>query len=263
MTWLWGALINLSSTVTQWLIHASVPAWLFVGVAAVTFGLGKWGLPGHDQPRVETDTVYAEGPLELPDLPEPTPPDQVTEYDSSDTQTQCVQVPTWLASTENERYATTSESTTRRGGRRDTLSSRGVIGQSPETLPAEIDPPIGSPTSDGPRYAITPLIDGSPTLSVGAERVTLSSYVRGQGRTWTYEVPKRHWAISTEGAISYAQELGTGAQSIGSNLNLGLSYTEGRWSVRGAAGLATTVTENKLGMGAVAEVSITRTVLRW
>jgi len=164
-------------------------AWLGLGVLllaalAVGYQAGQWAAPER-APR--TDTVTVAEPMGPGDILEATTPRQVTEHDTSETSQECIEVPTWLASTQRSRTQG-SRIQTFTGG--DSLKDSGLQ-QSRTTVPTKAGLNLGGPT-----YAITPLTQGSPSLSVGKGEVTLSGYLPdGRGRQWTYRIPQDSWHL--------------------------------------------------------------------
>jgi len=159
-------------------------AWLgavvvLLAVATVSSWVTRWAV----EPNTVTapDTVTVEAPLTPSDILDATTPTQVTEYDTSETRTDCIQVPTWLASVSTadsssfgQSQGTTSSLETRPGMQGSVLQSMA-----------------------GPTYAITPMTTGRPSLSVGSSEVTLSGYLPdGRGRQWTYDIPQEAWSIA-------------------------------------------------------------------
>jgi hypothetical protein len=159
-------------------------AWLAVlllAALAAGYQVGQWAAPER-APR--TDTVTVAEPMGPGDILEATTPTQVTEHDTSETRTECIQVPTWLA-----------RSTTSASSKHGPVSDSAI--QSGETPERQLRPSFGMPGEpSGPTYAITPLMQGSPSLSVGRGEVTLSGYLPGgRGRQWTYRIPQDSWHL--------------------------------------------------------------------
>jgi hypothetical protein len=152
-----------------------------VAIALVVLGswIGRCTAPTNTV--TAPDTVTVEAPLTPSDILDATTPTQVTEYDTSETRTDCIQVPTWLASVNTADSSSFGQS-------QDTTSSL-------ETRPDMQGSVLQSMA--GPTYAITPMTTGRPSLSVGSSEVTLSGYLPdGRGRQWTYDIPQPTWAIA-------------------------------------------------------------------
>jgi len=154
---------------------------LVLAVASVGYYAGQSTAPQPD--ALAPDTVTVAEPMAPSDLLDATTPTQVTTYeapDTSDTRTECIEVPTWMqpfSISDTGRASTTPSGT--HG------ASLGM------TQPAMPSPP--SPTRS---YVITPTIQGSPNLSVGAEQVRLQGFTpSGAGREWTYDVPQEQWHL--------------------------------------------------------------------
>jgi hypothetical protein len=161
-------------------------AWLggvVLLLAALTVGYqaGQWTAP---EPSPQNDTVTVAEPMRPGDILEATTPTQVTEHDTSETRTECIQVPTWLA-------RSTTSASSKHGPVSDSVTQSG---EAPER---QLRPSFGMPGEpSGPTYAITPLTQGSPSLSVGRGEVTLSGYLpTGEGRQWTYRIPQDSWHL--------------------------------------------------------------------
>jgi len=156
-------------------------AVLLLAALAVGYQAGQWAAPER-APR--TDTVTVAEPMGPGDILEATTPTQVTEHDTSETRTGCIQVPTWLA-----------RSTTSASSKHEPVSDSAIqTGEVPERQPRSWSGMPGEPS--GPTYAITPLTQGSPSLSVGRGEVTLSGYLpSGRGRQWTYRIPQDSWHL--------------------------------------------------------------------
>jgi len=160
-----------------------------LAIALVVFGtwIGRWTAP-EANPVTETDTVRVEAPLTPSEIMDATTPTQVTEYDTSETRTQCIEVPTWLANSahtqsESERWPNgTLPDSTRRSESQYRRQKRSLTRLQ---------------NTASPTYAITPMTTGRPSLSVGTEQVTLSGYLPdGRGRQWTYDIPRPTWSIA-------------------------------------------------------------------
>ena len=167
-------------------------AWLGAGVvvlAALALGyqVGQWAAP---EPTIQmrTDTVTVAEPMAPGDILEATTPSTVTEHDTSETRTECIQVPTWLTHSPsqlpNSRKQKSQKDAERRSlratGLDSTMAGRAAM----------------SPRLVGPPYAITPLMSGSPSLSVESEQVQLQGFLpTGEGRQWTYDIPQDHWHL--------------------------------------------------------------------
>jgi len=165
-----------------------------VVLALALLSVGYYAGQGASSPRVvtETDTVRVEAPMALGDLVDATTPQEVIEYqapDTSDTRTDCIEVPTWLST----RFTTSTSS--------KPAPVSGAAMQSGEAVAALRGP---SSTQNGARdghgYTITPLTSGRPRLSVGSRQVTLSAIDprSGAGRRYTYDVPRPEWALWPE-----------------------------------------------------------------
>jgi len=153
-----------------------------VPVAWVSVQLDRWMRPGQAVP--EPDTVTVSEPMGPGDILEATTPSKVTKHDTSETRTGCIQVPTWLA-------RSTTSASSKHGPVSDSAIQRG---EAPERQLRSWSGMRGEPS--GPTYAITPLTQGSPSLSVGKGEVTLSGYLPdGRGRQWTYRVPQDSWHL--------------------------------------------------------------------
>jgi len=173
----------MSSTLTSLTKSA---AWLGAAVlllAALTVGYqaGQWAAPER-APRIDTVTVAE--PMGPGDILGATRPTQVTEHDTSETRTGCIQVPTWLA-----RFTTSASN------KHEPVSDSVIqSGEAPERQLRSWSGMPGEPS--GPTYAITPLTQGSPSLSVGRGEVMLSGYLPdGRGRQWTYDIPTDDWHL--------------------------------------------------------------------
>jgi hypothetical protein len=161
---------------------------LLLAVAAVS----SWVTRRVAEPNTVTapDTVRVEAPLTPSEILNATTPTQVTEYDTSETRTQCIEVPTWLTS------VNTADSNSF-GPNQDTTSSL-------ETRPDMQGSVLQSMA--GPTYAITPMTTGRPSLSVGSSEVTLSGYLpTGEGRQWTYDLPQDRWGVGLQSDFTFAK----------------------------------------------------------
>jgi len=156
-------------------------AVLLLAALAVGYQAGQWAAPER-APR--TDTVTVAEPMGPGDILEATTPTQVTEHDTSETRTGCIQVPTWLA-----------RSTTSASSKHEPVSDSVIqSGKAPERQPRLWSGTLGEPS--GPTYAITPLTQGSPSLSVDGGQARLQGYLpTGEGRQWTYDIPTDSWHL--------------------------------------------------------------------
>jgi len=137
-------------------------------------------------------TVTMERAGQESDLPDQgTTPDQRTEYeapDSSDTRTDCFQVPKWL-----------TEQTTRGERIHGPPSSEPAPSASPETLRSD---PLGgsyetSTAIAGPGYGIIPKTNARPRVSVGSRSVTVPVFDRrGALTTYEYDLPRDTWRVT-------------------------------------------------------------------
>jgi len=157
---------------------------LLLAVAAVS----SWVTRRVAEPNTVThaDTVRVEAPLTPSEILDATTPTQVTEYDTSETRTQCIEVPTWLAT------HTTTNASSRPAPASDSVALSGA-------LSSRLRKPLSQMRggASGPPYAITPMTTGRPSLSVGSSEVTLSGYLPdGRGRQWTYDIPQETWSIA-------------------------------------------------------------------
>lgn len=170
-------------------------AYAGLAVLLLAYTVAVWQVRGWMAPELKAlqpDTVTVSEPLSPSDLLDATTPDRVTEYDTSETRTECIKVPTWLGrsmTNVSSRPGPASDSATRNGETWTRLpkSSSGTPGE-----------------RNGPPYAITPLTSGSPRLSMGAEQVTLQGYLpsRGAGREWTYDIPQDEWGVGLTGNLT-------------------------------------------------------------
>ena len=147
------------------------------------------------------DTVTQQREATWGDMVDATMPDQVTTYeapDTSDTQTECFQMPLWMVDT--RRSGTATGSTTTAGP----IPNAGDTSRVSDTSAALSRTETSLPNlSAGPTYAITPLMNGSPSLSVGSNQVVLSGVLpTGEGRTWTYDVPTERNRVGLWGRAS-------------------------------------------------------------
>ena len=152
-----------------------------VPVAWASVQVDRWMRP---VPEPRTDTVTVAEPLGPGDILDATTPSTVTVHDTSETRTECVQVPTWLArSTTNASPRPTQDSASATQG--------GEMSQRPLRSLSQ-----GPGVTSGPPYAIIPTTTGSPAVSVGSEQVRLQGYLpTGEGRQWTYDIPQDHWHL--------------------------------------------------------------------
>ena len=200
-------------------------------VAYVSVQVDRALRPAPEQPA--PDTVQVERPMTAEDLVDATIPDQVTEYEapgSTDTRTDCIEVPTWMRDFSPTSVVASDKqpSTHDRGERRIEDSpagadSSGSTSRPPTSLTSNY------PRAAGPPYFITPSQEGRPTLSVGSKRVTLSAIDprTGAGREYTYEVPEDHWTIAP--SIGAETTAGGPVASAGASLSyksvsLGAAY---------------------------------------
>jgi len=164
-------------------------------VALFAYTVAVWQVRGWVAPTPkasQTDTVTVSEPLAPGDLLDATTPGQVAEYDTSETQTQCIEVPTWLSrSVTSERQPRTGQATSA-----DTAGAW----LSPEGTRSA----LFSERSDGPRFVTIPTTSGSPRLSVGSEQVTLQGYLPGSGagREWSYDIPQPEWGVGLRGDLT-------------------------------------------------------------
>ena len=172
----------LAWTVAHWK-QLAVLFLVAVPVAWASVQVDRWMRP---VPEPRTDTVTVAEPLGPGDILDATTPAQVTEHDTSETSRQCIEVPTWLASSPrtqsaSERPPNSLEDSTRRSENRSVPQS-GRLTRPTLTIT--------------PTFAITPLTSGSPSLSVGSEQVQLQGYLpTGEGRQWTYDIPQEQWHL--------------------------------------------------------------------
>ena len=158
---------------------------LLLAVAAVS----SWVTRRVAEPNTvrETDTVRVEAPMTPSEIMDATTPTQVTEYDTSETRTQCIEVPTWIARAKGPDSISPSDT----AGARDLPKS--TQGGSENALSTV-------------RYSITPMTSGRPSLSVGSSEVTLSGYLPdGRGRQWTYDLPQDEWGVGLESSFTFAR----------------------------------------------------------
>jgi len=169
-------------------------AWAGLAVLILAYTIGVVYVhdavrPAPEGPAPKPDTVRVNDPLMTGDLVGPAIPDKVATYqtpDSADTRKECFQMPSWLASTQ-ESHAPDSEI---QASTSDSLKTY-ELRQSRTVELTDLGQKWG-----GPSYAITPLTSGSPRLSVGSDQVVFSGYLpNGQGRKWTYKVPKPDWRL--------------------------------------------------------------------
>lgn len=157
---------------------------LLFAVAAVS----SWVTRRVAEPNTATnpDTVRVEAPLTPSEIMEATTPTQVTEYDTSETVQQCIQVPTWIARTKGPDSISPSDTA---GARDLPKSTQGGSENSLSTVP----------------YSITPMTTGRPALSVESSEVTLSGYLPdGRGRQWTYDLPQDRWGAGLESDFTFS-----------------------------------------------------------
>jgi hypothetical protein len=155
-----------------------------VPVAWISVQVDRWMRPERAVPKPDTVTVAE--PMRPGDILDATTPTQVAEHDTSDTRTECIQVPTWLASMQTGR---------RNGGGRPQLVETDSMSSTDGSQVNAIRMG-GSLMRGGPTYAITPLTSGSPSLSVGSRKATLQGYLpSGEGRQWSYDLPQDTWHL--------------------------------------------------------------------
>jgi hypothetical protein len=165
---------------------------LLLAVAAVS----SWVTRRVAEPNIvtETDTVTVAEPLAPADILSATTPTQVTEYDTSETRTQCIEVPTWLAT------HTTTNASSRPAPASDSVALSGA-------LSSRLRKPLSQMRggASGPPYAITPMTTGRPSLSVGSSEVTLSGYLpTGEGLQWTYDLPQDRWGVGLQSDFTFS-----------------------------------------------------------
>lgn len=224
-----------------------------VVLVAAVLGAGVW-IGRTTAPREEVPvTMTVERPMRASDLPTPSTPSTVTEYeapDSANTRTDCITVPEWLTRPEappQKAYAT----------RADSLSP--VVDSS-----IRANPPNTSSTplngSDGLGYVITPTTGGRPRLSVTRRTVTFSGFLptTGAGRTWTYDVPRPDWSLDVEAGIGTTIAPFTGTiQSASTTATLGLNRY---WrDLTGRVGVGMTATTDRIG--ATVSLTLTQTLI--
>ena len=170
--------------------------------------------PAPTETETVTDTVTVDRAIGMDDLAEATTPNEVATYeapDSSDTQTECFQAPTWLQSTASP---APSKTTT------PTATAPKAFPDTAEGLSSTPKPSAGasSSVSAGPAYAIIPTTDGSPSLSVASSEVVLTGTMPGgEGRKWAYDVPQPTWRLnaSAEAYAARGVAMGTTTLTVG------------------------------------------------
>jgi hypothetical protein len=172
-------------------------AYAGLAVVLIAYTVAVWQLRGWVAPEPaipEPDTVTVSEPLAPGELLDATTPDQVTEYDTSETRAECIEVPTWLASTQTG---------LRSGGEAQPSTESDSASFTGGLLPS-VDPLSGSSPRAGPPYVITPLTSGSPRLSVGSEQVRLQGYLptTRAGREWAYDIPQDDWGVGLRGDMT-------------------------------------------------------------
>lgn len=101
-------------------------------------------------------------------------------------------------------------------------------------------------------------------IQVDGLEVTLTEWRPDAGR-WvqsTYRARPDPWSIDIEGALS-AGVTPFGLRTVGATETIGLSYSEGPWTVRGAGGVATTLSAERLDMVAIGEVAVSYELTGW
>jgi len=164
-------------------------------VALFAYTVAVWQIRGWvaSEPKApQPDTVTVSEPLAPSDLLGATTPGQVTEYDTSETRTDCIEVPTWLS------RSVTSESQPRTG--QATSADTAGAWLSPQGTRSV----LFSERSDGPSFVTIPTTSGSPRLSVGSDEVQLQGYLpdSGAGREWTYDIPQDQWGAGLRGDLT-------------------------------------------------------------
>lgn len=151
---------------------------------------GTWTVADTGGQKAPPDTAHVDRPMRMQDLVSATMPDQVTTYkapDSSDTRKECFQIPTWLSQS--------SASTSTKSAKSKISDSLATADTSHSTQNSNAETPLKK--SVGPAYAITPLTDGRPSLSVTSQKIELQGVLpTGAGRTWTYNIPQDNNRLS-------------------------------------------------------------------
>ena len=182
-----------------------------VGLTAWTT-LALWAyeaLDGDPDPRRDTVKVtHIDRPITLGDIPEGTQPDRRTEYaapDSQDTRTDCITIPTWVDSLPR---STPPQS--------DSTKSGSVRESEPSAYSESSNPTQTFTASAGPPYAITPMTNGRPALSVGSRLVHFSwiDPRTGAGNVEVYRVPQPTWTLEAVGEISAGRRAALGESTL-------------------------------------------------
>lgn len=155
------------------------------------------------------------------DITEGTEPTTVTVYeapDSTDTRTECVEVPRWLnsigrgksfgssldsaASSTSGRVEKMPDSISMSGPKNPSLDSRDVstARMALRSLP----------------YVITPTTNGRPSLSVTSRTVTLSAFDPrdGSGLEYQWDVPEPTWSLNASARVTAGRAAGFGAADL-------------------------------------------------
>jgi len=167
----------------------------FVALLLAVAAVSSWVTRRVSEPGTvtETDTVRVEAPLTPSEIMDATMPTQVTEYDTSETRTQCIEVPTWLA-------RSTTNASSRPAPASDSVALSGGLSSRLRKLSSQM-----RGGASGPTYAITPMTTGRPALSVESSEVTLSGYLpTGEGRQWTYDLPQDRWGVGLRSGFTFS-----------------------------------------------------------
>jgi hypothetical protein len=227
----------------------------YVVLAVTLVVAGRWtaGAGADDASQMQVrmvQDVMAKADLEA------SGPVQVKVYeapDSTDTRTDCVEVPTWL------RQLHTAE----RNGQNESVTPSAP----PETGVSDTAKTMAKSRTKrslrglaGLPYIITPVTGRRPTLSVTTQTVTLSAIDPrdGSGLEYSYDVPSPTWSLDAEAGLSATVAPLTGRlRGAAATSTLGLNR---HWDdVSARLGVGPTATTDRLG--ATVSLTLTRTLI--
>lgn len=233
----------------SWLLSNALS---IVGALALLVGgvwLGMW----VEEPEVREETKVVEIPevFDPEDLLEGTTPNVRREYQAPDTvhtTQECVTIPSWLTQSDTQKTRISGER------RMEVFDEQNV----PSTPAIQPSFQSGVAMLRGLNYLITPIRNGSPSLTVGSRRVVLQSLSPRDGSMmeFEYEVPRPSWAIDVRGDALAGRDMSAVSSTIG------LAHRTPLGWLRLGAGYGVAVTDH-IRQGWVGKVSLEKRLFTW
>jgi len=234
---------------TEWLSPLNI-LWALVatGLAILSFWGGRSTAP---EPESDMMQVQMRQRVMRPaDVVEPTEPETVVKYrvpDSIDTRTDCVEVPSWLDTLENQPEKRLPMSS---------IDSETVPSSNPGEQQSDFTTELLN--GSGLPYVITPMTSERPSLSVTSQTVIMSAVNprNGQGLEYRWDVPRPEWRLTANGNLT----AGTQYAHAASTLGLAKRTSVGWLGIHAGYGLSVT---DQVRRGFVGRVTMRKTISSW